>query len=165
MHYNDNEFDRLFRRLSGSFAELENLWDAGRATGGAAGPLYYGYTMSVGPDGTPVVREFGNAGRGAAPASGARRPSVDEIVDEKEGAVKLVAEMPGVEKGDVKIAVSDDSIVSISAERDQKRYRARLPLRHKVDRDSARATYKNGILELSFRLAGGNPEGKTVEVL
>ena len=34
-----------------------------------------------------------------------REPLVDTIVDEKEKVVKLIAEMPGVEKTDVKIVV------------------------------------------------------------
>ena len=38
-----------------------------------------------------------------------REPIVDTIVDEKEKVVKLIAEMPGVEKTDVKIVVEEQS--------------------------------------------------------
>lgn len=149
------EYDRLFQRLSRAF-DLEGLEDAG-------GPVYYGYTLTVGPDGRPVVREYGNVRPDTLPGTQGRQPPVDTIVDEKNGGVKLVAEMPGVEKDDIRI-VAEDEHVEIRAERGDKKYRARAPLDRPVDRDSAKASYKNGILEISFEAAPGSPTGKTVEV-
>ena len=149
------EYDRLLQRLARAF-DLEGLE-------GAGGPVCYGYTLTVGPDGRPVVREYGNARPDTLPGTQGRQPPVDTIVDEKNGGVKLVAEMPGVEKGDIKI-VAQDEHVEIKAERGDKKYRARVPLGDPVDRDSARASYKNGILEISFEAAPGAQTGKTVEV-
>ena len=151
------DYDRLFQRLTRSFMDLEGLEDAG-------GPICYGYTLTVGPDGRPVVREYGNARPNTLPGSEGRQPPVDTIVDEKSGWVKLVAEIPGVEKDDIKI-VAEDEYVEIRAERGDKKYRARVPLDGKsVDRDSARASYKNGILEISFDSAPASESGRTVEV-
>ena len=71
-------------------------------------------------DGKPVVKEYGNVKPGQLPTSDTREPIVDTIVDEKETVVKLIAaEMPGVEKTDVKIVV-DNKVVDISAEHDEK---------------------------------------------
>ena len=89
---------------------------------------------------------------------------MDTILNEKEKMVKLVAEMPGVEKSDVKILVQGKS-VDITAEHGDKKYHANVPIKFKVDENSAKATYKNGILELIFRLIEEEkPKGKTVEV-
>ena len=86
------------------------------------------------------------------------------IIDEKEKLVKLVAEIPGVEKTDVKILVQDKS-VDISAEHGEKKYHVTVPIKHKVDENSAKASYKNGILELVFKLIEEEkPKGKKVEV-
>ena len=71
--------------------------------------------------------------------------------------------MPGVEKTDVKIVV-EDKIVDLSAEHDEKKYHVKVPLQHKVDENSAKASYKNGILELVFKIVEEKPKGKTVEV-
>ncbi len=162
--YFDDEFGRLFKRMSGSFFGLDDLFEAARNTGTGEGPYYYGYTMTVGPDGRPVVKEYGNIKPGLLPTSEEREPMVDTIVDEKERLLKLVAEMPGVEKGDVKVVVEGDT-VRIDAERGQKKYHAAVPVRHKVDKDSAKASYRNGILELVFRLdEPEKPKGKRVEV-
>ena len=175
-----DEFDKLFRGMHGSFVNLDDLLDAARHAGaggsGRIGPYYYGYTMTVGPDGRPVVREYGNVRPGLAGddagcgAAGCGAPAVrdglqaEAILDDKERVLKLVAEMPGVEKEDVKIVVDGDA-VSIDADRGKKSYHARVPLDQKVDKDTAKATYRNGILELAFKLADPDPpKGTTVEV-
>jgi len=135
---------------------------AGLPLDGRPDALGEGGIVGDGPDGRPVFKEFGNAG--AAPEGGAREPNVDTITNEKEGTAKLVVEMPGVERGDIDVSV-DTRRVSIAAEREEKRYRVAVPLERKVDRDSAKATYKNGILEVTFRLAGDEkPPGRKVEV-
>ena len=159
----DSEFDRIFKRMSNSFFNLDDVFENLKENNSASGPYYYGYTVTVGPDGKPVVKEYGNVKPGLLPSSDTREPVVDTIVDEKEKVVKLVAEMPGVEKTDVKIVV-DNKTVDISAEHDEKKYHAKVPVNHKVDENSAKASYKNGILQVIFDLAEEKPTGKTVEV-
>ncbi len=158
----DDEFDALFNRMSRSFINLDDLFEEVKSAGTASGPFYYGCTMTVGPDGKPVVKEYGNVKPGLLPTSDTREPLVDTIVDEKEKVVKLVAEMPGVEKKDVKIVV-DEKIVNIGAEHGDKKYHVKVPIKHMVDENSVKASYKNGILEVIFKLQE-KPKGKTVEV-
>ena len=159
----DSEFDRIFKRMSNSFFNIDDIFEEFKGRGSETGPYYYGYTMTVGPDGKPVVKEYGNVKPGLLPTSDTRQPIVDTIVDENEKVVKLIAEMPGVEKTDVQIVV-ENKVVSISAERDQKKYHAKVPLKNKVDENSAKASYKNGILQLAFKLTEEKPQGKKVEV-
>jgi len=54
----DSEFDRIFRRMSNSFFNIDDVLEESKQNG--SGPCYYGYTMTVGPDGKPVVNEYGN---------------------------------------------------------------------------------------------------------
>lgn len=160
----DDEFNRIFKRMSGSFFNIDDLFEEFKTEGNLSGPYYYGYSMTIGPDGKPVVKEYGNVKPGLLPSSNTREPLVDTILNEKEKLVKLVAEMPGVEKSDVKILVQGKS-VDISAEHGDKKYHANVPIKFKVDENSAKATYKNGILELIFKLVEDEkPKGKTVEV-
>jgi len=160
----DDEFSRLFRKMSNSFFDTDDILEEFKTKGANAGPYYYGYTMTVGPDGKPVVKEYGNVKPELLPPSNTREPIVDTIVDEKENLVKLVAEMPGVEKSDVKIVVQGKS-VNLSAEHGEKKYQVNVPIPYKVDENSAKASYKNGILELIFKLAEDEkPKSKTVEV-
>ncbi len=160
----DDEFDRLFKRMSRSFVDLDEIFEEAKNTGIASGPFYYGYTMTIGPDGKPVVREYGNVKPGLLPTAESREPLVDTILDEKEGLVKLVAEMPGVDKSDINVLV-EGKYAKIDAEHGEKKYHVKVPLKHKVDENSAKASYKNGILELTFKLQKEEkPSGKRVEV-
>ena len=160
----DDEFDRTFKKMSSSFFDIDDIFEEFKENGSNTSPFYYGYTMTVGPNGKPVVKEYGNVKPGLLPSADTREPIVDAIVDEKEKLVKLVAEMPGVEKTDVKILVQDKS-VDISAEHGIKKYHVTVPIKQKVDENSAKASYKNGILELIFKLIEDEkPKGKKVEV-
>lgn len=161
-----DEFDNLWRRMSRQFFDIDDIFDDLKETNDLQkfGPYYYGYTMTMGSDGKPIVREFGNVKPNLLPTSDVREPFVDVLIDDKEKVLKLVAEMPGVEKKDIKIVV-EGRTVNLDAEHDQKKYHAKVPIRHKVDEDSVKATYANGILEVSFKLKEEDkPKGKTVEV-
>lgn len=133
---------------------------------------YYGFVTTTGPDGRPVVYEYGNAGpagkrleRPTHASSDTREPIVDTIVDEKEKVVKIITEMPGVEKHDIKIAVERRHVsVSTEGSDSRKKYQMRIPLERKVDVNSAKATYRNGILQLTFNLVEGSHGGKTIKI-
>jgi len=160
----DSEFNRIFRQMSNSFFNIDDIYDEFEGNGSNSGSYCYGYTMTVGPDGKPVVREYGNVKPSPHPISDTREPLVDIIVDEKEKVVKLIAEMPGVEKTDVKIIV-ENKIVDLSAEHDKKKYHVKVPLQYRIDENSAKASYKNGILQIIFKLLEEEkPKGKKVEV-
>jgi len=158
----DSEIDRIFNKMTKSFFEIDEIFEEFKGSSDS-GPLFYGCTITVGPDGKPVVQEYGNVKPGQLPISDTREPVVDTIVDEKEKVVKLIVEMPGVEKTDVKIVV-DNKIVDLSAEHGEKKYHVKVPLKHIVDENSAKASYKNGILQLVFKLVPEKQTGKKVEV-
>ena len=173
----NNEINRIFKEMSRSFGSVDDIFEALQNTNGASGPVYYGYTMTVGPDGKPVIQEYGNVkpdslltadscgcdNHSQTPVVEKREPLIDTLVDDKEQTLKIVAEMPGVEKADVGVVVDED-IVHIDAERGEKKYHVNVPIQHKVESDSPKATYKNGILELTFNL-DTKPKGKSVDVL
>ena len=160
----DDEFNRIFKKMSNSFFNIDDIFEEFKTKGSSQGPYYYGYTMTVGPDGKPIVKEYGNAKPELVSAPNTREPIVDTIIDEKEKLVKLVAEMPGVDKSDLKVVVQDKS-VNLSAEHGEKKYQVNVPIQYKVEESSAKASYKNGILELVFKLAEEEkPKSTTVEV-
>ena len=129
------------------------------------GPYYYGYQITVGPDGKPQIREFGNVkptARGLVEQRGVREPLVDTKLEEKDNTLTITAEMPGVTKQDIKVKVSED-YVSIHAEKGEKKYHTDVPVNVELDDKSAKATYSNGILELKIRLKAP-PKPKETEV-
>ena len=161
----DDEFDRLFKQMSSSFMNLDDVFEILKNTGNMSGPIFYGYTMTTGSDGKPVVNEYGNVKPNMLPAQEKREPLIDTLVDEKEKTLKVVAEMPGVEKSDVNVVVGADKVIHIDAERGEKKYDVKVPIKHKVDPEPPKATYKNGILELVFKLEDEKSNGTTINVL
>ena len=161
----DDQFEKTFRRLSSPFFSMGDIFDTLNGEKiQTHGPYYYGYQMTVGPDGKPIVREWGNTRPTTAISdSGIRNIYVDETIDKKEQVLKLVAEMPGIEKSDIQVTVEDNT-VSISAEHGERKYGTKIPLKHNIDDNSAKAKYTNGILELKFSLAEEKPKGKLVSV-
>ncbi len=120
----------------------------------------------MGPDGKPRVREFGNVKptrRGTFELH-SREPYVDVVVDDKEQALKVVAEMPGVQKEDIQIQATEDSL-NIKATNKDRNYDTTVPLNNRVDPSSARASYRNGVLEVTLKLKEpAKPKGLNVKV-
>ena len=76
--------------------------------------------------------------------------------------MKITAEMPGVNKEDIKVHVSDQ-YVTVHAEKGEKKYHSDIPVNVELDDASAKATYANGILELKIKLKQA-PKSKSKEI-
>jgi len=152
--FHDDEFNRIFKQMSGSFVNLDDVFEMLKNAGTISGPVFYGYTLTTLPDFKPVTQENGNVQPDILPTENKREPVIDTLVDEKEKTLKIVAELPGVEKNEVSIVLGDDKVIHIDAERGEKNYHVKVPIKHKVDAESPKATYKNGILELDVQTRG-----------
>ncbi|HKR73686.1 MAG TPA: archaeal heat shock protein Hsp20 [Candidatus Nitrosocosmicus sp.] len=130
-------------------------------------PYYYGYQITVGPDGKPHVREFGNVkpgSRGLVEQSNERQPLVDTAVDEKNNCLVITAEMPGLSKENIKVTTAEN-LIAIHGERGQKKYHTEIPLNVEIDDSSTKASYSNGILELKLQLKKKTkPNGKEIKI-
>jgi HSP20 family protein len=71
-----------------------------------------------------------------------------DVFEEKDG-VRVVADLPGVEKDAIDLKC-DGEILTISAANDRREYDERLRLPVRVDEHSAQATFNNGVLEVTF---------------
>ncbi len=156
----DKMMDEMEKQMADTFRDMENLMPRDmvrvrRLPDGSVrreyGPFVYGYSVKIGPDGKPIIREFGNlrpglGGEGQPPLNlrDQREPLVD-VIDENEN-IRVVAELPGVSKDDITLYVTERS-VTIEVDTPERRYYKELGLPVEVDESSARSTYKNGVLE------------------
>jgi HSP20 family protein len=132
------------------------------------GPIVYGYSVTVGPDGKPVVRKFGNRidafpnllGGGVS-VKDEREPLIDIIRGENE--LRLVAEVPGVNKEDLRLT-ADENSVTIESITGQPRYYKKVELPDTVDPQTAKSTYRNGILEVSFKMKNRSRSGVSINI-
>ncbi|TDA30722.1 MAG: Hsp20/alpha crystallin family protein [Hadesarchaea archaeon] len=175
----DREFERFFRRFSEMDRELERflarlvkepprelmreytLPDG--STVRTYGPVVRGYSITVGPDGKPSIRVFGNVvPPGGVPALEMKRePLVECIPGPKH--IRVVAELPGVSRSDIDLRVEEDRLV-ISAERGEWKYHKEVELPYKVDPKSADATFENGVLEVILRRLEKPVSGEKIEI-
>ena len=128
-------------------------------------PYYYGYQITVGPNGRPQVKEFGNIRptmKGLVEQSGIRNPLIDTNFNDKENTYVITAEMPGVTKEDIKVSISEQT-ATIRAKHGDKKYLSEIPFDVELDDTSAKATYTNGILELKIK-AKEQPKPKAKEI-
>lgn len=160
----DREFEEAEEMLNSMFRTVN---DANPANVVVNGPYYYGYQITVGLDGKPRVRKFGNITPITAELveqSEAREPLVDTVIDSNDNTLIITAEMPGVTKQDIKVKTSQEH-VSIHAEKDDKKYHTDIPVDLELDEKSARATFTNGILQLKIKLkAPAKPKQTEIRV-
>jgi HSP20 family protein len=168
-------FSRLFDEIERAFEEIDEMIDRmfktfirmPRETAEVTveGPYFYGFSITIGPDGKPIIQEFGNVrpSRWGIERSDVRRPYVETHIDSKAGVLKVVAELPGVDKESIKVNASEDA-VTIRAEQGDRKYHANVKLPAKVDPTSAKASYRNGVLEVTLKLKEKVEEEKGYEV-
>jgi len=140
--------DELEHYFEGFEKELEDAVKNNIFGGdGKSWPFVAGFSFNMGPEGRPSVQVFGNNPIGG----GFRSPINEQTVDEKSGALRIILEMPGVERQDINVESTEDSAI-ITAEKDERKYRAELHLKAPVRPESGKAEYKNGMLEILFSL-------------
>jgi HSP20 family protein len=131
------------------------------------GPIVYGYSYTVGPDGKPQIREFGNVKSmlgttgGGPQLTSEREPLADIVTSDKE--VKVVVEIPGISKEDIKVNAYENKVEISTTEKAERKYHKILELPPEADVESVKSTYKNGILEITFSKKL-RPKGKEVKV-
>lgn len=110
----------------------------------------YGFSIKVGLGGRETrVEPFGNIRKdeatGQTVVQEVREPLVD--VFEEEDHTLIVAEMPGIEEGDIQLDLRGD-ILTLTAERGEKKYRKEILLSQSFARESVKVSCNNGIAEL-----------------
>lgn len=112
----------------------------------------YGFTVRTLAGGEPKVETFGNIKRTKkGPVVEEEREPIVDVFDEEDHLL-VVAELPGIDSGDVKLEVEGD-ILTLSAKTGERTYNKETVLPAGVDRATEEVTFKNGILEVKYSKA------------
>jgi len=139
----EKEFEDLSKRAPKGLVRERTLPDGTKVH--EWGPFVYGYSVTISSDGKPQIREFGNIKPGTMPGRPRinireeREPLIDVITTD--GEVKVIAELPGVEKKDIRLHGTEDSL-TISVDTPQRKYFKEVELPAKVDPKKAKTSYK-----------------------
>jgi len=177
-----SNFDQIDKMFNEMFREIfenvpEELYSEERRSDGSSvkriGPFVYGYSMSIGPDGKPIIREFGNVKRSlkkrpfgvsepSLEVSKEREPLIDIISDEH--TIRVIAEVPGVDKKDIKLSCSENT-VTISVDSEKIKYYKEIELPTEVDPKISKAKYTNGVLEIVLtRIKAKKSKGESIKI-
>ena len=132
------------------------------------GPFVYGYSVTVGPDGKPKVREFGNfktetrMGKPYIDVKEKREPLADVMSEDDE--INVIVELPGVEKKDIKLS-GTETMLTISVDTAERKYFKEVELPAKVEIKKATSKYKNGVLDITIpKKKEEKPKGETINI-
>jgi HSP20 family protein len=111
---------------------------------------FKGFSVKIGPDGKPRIRELSNRQprQAESEVSDYPEPLVD-IIEKGETVVVLVA-LPGVDKDDIDLRLTGDTL-TFSVDAADFEWCDELKLPARVNPKSARASYKNGVLEIKVK--------------
>ena len=159
----EHEFDDFQEKVSKEYSKERKLPDS--STVKEHGPFVHGYNMKIGSDGKSDIQEFGNLKKVAdsAEVKEEQEPLVDVVNNADE--IRVVVELPGVEKTDIKLYGTDDSL-TISVNTPQYKYYKEIELPAKIHTKKARSTYKNGVLEAIIPKLEplGKPKGDPIDI-
>jgi HSP20 family protein len=137
--------DELMKNL---MKNIEEGMDSGSLEDMMNNPYVFGFNIGVGSDGKPTFGQFGNIkpkAYGDIETTDVREPLIDVF---KEGdKVRVIAEVPGINKGDIKLSGSERTL-TIKAHSQFRKYEKSVSLPVAVNINTAKAKYKNGVLEV-----------------
>jgi len=108
----------------------------------------YGFSIRT-LAGKPVIETFGNIKETTqGPVVEEVREPIVDIFDEEEH-ILVIAELPGVSEGQIKIEIAGD-ILNLTASNRDRKYAKEILLPSKVKPQPVKSSYKNGILEITL---------------
>jgi len=168
----EREFEESFRNIEKMVPKvLIKEYDTAQGKVREIGPLVYGSSVTIGPDGKPKIKEFGNfkpsqlrgSGYFGSPMIRSEREPMSDVT-EADKEVKVVVEMPCVSKENIKINAYENK-VEVKTEATKRKYHEVIEIPVDADIETAKSNYNNGILEIIFKKkAEGKPKGKNITV-
>lgn len=158
------EFRRLVDEMQRSLAEAMRNMGQDPSKG-----FVSGFSVRVGPDGKPNFSTFGNKPQvksnpktpGVPVISNDREPLTD-VIDEG-GRLAITMEMPGVERKDIDLNMTESEL-EIAVDTEHRKYHKVLRLPAKVDPKTTKATYTNGVLDVTVKKVDAPRSGVRIAV-
>jgi len=163
----EEEFERMSREMFRStdlFEQLRKIPKEELNKKGIKmeGPFVYGFSMKIGPEGKPEIRQFGNLPKIKEKGVMDEREPLVDVIDKKD-EICVMAEVPGVEKKDINLTIKNDKM-TIDVKNPERKYNKTITLPADVEPDTAKANYKNGVLEVILKKSKKKIEGKRIVI-
>ena len=114
-------------------------------------PFVFGFSMKAGPDGKPIIQRFGNPPMDEGVESAHSLEPLVDVVEENDEII-VVAEVPGVERDEIKVRIKGTSL-TIHADNPERPYHTVIDLPSEVRKEDAKSAIRNGVLEVRLKKA------------
>ncbi|MEM3369570.1 MAG: archaeal heat shock protein Hsp20 [Candidatus Micrarchaeia archaeon] len=138
-------FEKMFEEMTRGFEDFEELEK--RAREGKS--FVRGFSITIGPDGKPIIQEFGDKPQLTPKGVEEKREPLVDIINEKND-IKIIAELPGVRKEDIELNATEKGL-EIKVDTPDRKYYKKLELPAKIKPETADAKYNNGVLEVIIK--------------
>jgi HSP20 family protein len=146
----DDEFEHMLRKM-------EKIWESAFRSNNfdqlePGKSFVHGFNFRIGPDGKPKIEEFGNLPKkineSETIVSEEREPLTDIIEGDED--ISITIEIPGIEKEDINLNITEYSL-DINVDSPYRKYHKSIDLPCSVIPKKSKATYKNGILDITIK--------------
>lgn len=138
----EEDFEEMRKRIDKMFRDFFR----GRSSDWQ-GPFVYGFSVRVGKDGKPQIKEFGTMKPTVEGRDPSEREPVYDII-EGEDEIYVTVELPGTTPDRISLRASE-RVLTIEAH-GFRRYWKVLELPEPVDASSLRWTFNNGVLDITL---------------
>ena len=137
--------ERMMSEMNqGMYIDPEKFQEMMRDQGGI-NPFMSGFSLRLGPDGKPIIQRFGNM-------PGSAEHTLEPLADvvEENDEIIVVAEVPGVERDEIKVRIKGTTL-TIHADNPDRPYHKEIELPSRVKKDDAKSAIRNGVLEIRLK--------------
>ena len=152
------DFDKIEEMIEQMVTELSTMENDGKE----GKPANFGFSVSVSPDGKIGLESLGDVKIevDAAEKNLPKHKPLVQTADSMQEFIVTIA-LPWAKKENIAITASSGKMM-ISASNESEKIRHTVPLRNDIDEKTAKANFKNGILEVKF--AKLVPEGNEIKI-
>lgn len=161
-----NDFENHFRDIEKRMQRFQKGFITGQMDGiDPKTTKIYGWSYSMGPDGKPHFKEFGNMPH--LPSNkqqliqGNRDPPID--IQEGEKEIYVTIELPGVDKKDINLELTKETL-SITIQKNETNYQKEIKLPKEINDNKSEAAYNNGILSITLQKIKTKQKGKKIDI-
>ncbi|MHA2294931.1 MAG: archaeal heat shock protein Hsp20 [Candidatus Hodarchaeales archaeon] len=127
-------------------------------------PFIWGLSFHKDSAGKTKIEKFGNrkdSFKQVEEGPTLREPLTDVLVEDDQ--IRVIVEIPGIEKEDIDLTATSSNFY-LRASNPERQYSKELKLPEKIVSDSAKAKFKNGVLEVVFKKAESKKTGSKISV-
>lgn len=146
----DEYMNQIEQRLAMILEEINSRYSGTKG-------FVYGFSISGGPDGKPIIQEFSNTfdepDEESCETEDYESPINEEplldVIENPED-VRVIAEVGGYNPEDIRIKVNG-RMVNIEARKGKRTFSRKISLPAEVKQAETKTTYKNGVLEIVLK--------------